>query len=97
MSQWRERKTHEERRGREEEEVSSADPDGQPNLPHGIFLIQESNFPNVIDTDWIHWNKDNSFSSSNKAVMGLSLIFQLFPSQLVWPSAISAGKAVGGR
>lgn len=51
----------------------------------------------MIDTDWIQWNKANSFSSPNKALMASPLIFQLFPPQLDWSSAISAGKAVGGR
>lgn len=91
MPQWRDG------RGEDEEEVSSADPDGQPNTPSWDFLIQESNFPNVIDVDWIQWNTANSFSSPNKALMALSLIFQRLPPQLDWLSAISAGKAVGGR
>lgn len=80
------------------EEMSSTDPDGQPNIPHGIFFIQESNFTNVIDVDWIQWNKANRFSSSDEALMALSpIFFQLFPPQLYRLSTISACKAVGAR
>lgn len=86
--------------GGEEEEMSSTDPDGQPNIPHGIFLFRNPILPNVIDVDWIQWNKANRFSSSDEALMALSPVFffpQLFPPQLYWLSAISACEAVGGR
>lgn len=66
------------RGGGEEEAMSSTDPDGQPNIPHGIFLFRNPILPNVIDVDWIQWNKANRFSSSDEALMALSPIFSNF-------------------
>lgn len=67
----------EQQRKGSEEEMSTTDPDGQSNLPHGISSFRNPIFPTWLTQFRSSWIRLTLLASPNKAVVVSPLIFQL--------------------